>query len=43
MELGRLDEAQERLKVLDKVCFFGCEEYSELKAKIKAYVAKAGS
>ena len=43
LELGRLDEAQERLVVLDKACFFGCEEYSELKAKIAAYQAKAGS
>ncbi len=43
LELGRLDQAQERLKVLDKACFFGCEEYSELKAKIAAYQAQAGS
>ncbi len=43
LELGDLAKAEKRLKVLDKACFFGCEEYSELKAKIKAYVAKAGS
>ncbi len=43
LELGRLDEAQERLAVLDKACFFGCEEYSELKAMIAAYQAKTGS
>ena len=43
LELGRLDAAQERLEVLDDACFFGCEEYSELKAKIEAYKAQAGS
>jgi len=43
LELGQLDKARERLKVLDGACFFGCEEYSELKAKIAAYQAQAGS
>ncbi len=43
LELGRLDEAQERLAVLDKACFFGCEEYRELKGLIAAYQAKTGS
>ena len=43
LELGQLDKARERLKVLDKACFFGCDEYRELKAKIKAYQAQAGS
>jgi Flp pilus assembly protein TadD len=43
LELGQLDKAEERLKVLDRACFFGCEEYRELKAKIKAYKAKTGS
>ncbi len=43
LELGELAKARERLKVLDKACFFGCEEYRELKAKIKAYQAQAGS
>ncbi len=42
LDLGRLAKAEERLQVLDKACFFGCEEYSELKAKIKAYMAQAG-
>ncbi len=42
LELGRLDEARKRLDVLDDACFFGCEEYRELKAKIEAYEAKAG-
>jgi len=43
LELGRLDAAQERLKVLNDACFFGCEEYSELKAKIEAYMVQTGS
>lgn len=38
-----MDKAKERLKVLDDACFFGCDEYRELKAKIKIYQAKAGS
>ncbi len=43
LELDRLDAARERLEVLDDACFFGCEEYSELKAKIEAYMAQTGS
>jgi Flp pilus assembly protein TadD len=43
LELGDLAKAQERLDVFDDACFFGCEEYRELKAKIKAYKARTGS
>lgn len=43
LELGQMDKAKERLKVLDDACYFGCDEYRELKAKIKIYQAKAGS
>ncbi len=43
LDLGQMDKAKERLKVLDDACFFGCDEYRELKAKIKAYQAKASS
>lgn len=32
-----LPRAEEHLKQLDKICFFRCEEYSELKAAIEAY------
>jgi len=42
LEMGDLAQAHERLKVLDRACFFGCEEYSELKAAITAYEARAG-
>lgn len=41
LDLGQLDKAEERLAVLDGACFFGCDEYRELKAKIKAYQVQA--
>jgi Flp pilus assembly protein TadD len=41
--LGDLPKAEERLKVLDEACFFGCEEYTELKNAIAAYKTKLGS
>ena len=41
--MGNVSKAEERLAVLDKACFFGCEEYSELKEKIADYKAKNGS
>ena len=43
LDLGQMDKAKQRLKVLDDACFFGCDEYRELKAKIEAYQAKASS
>ena len=42
LELGELQKAEERLEVLNGACFFGCEEYDELKEAIAAYKAKAG-
>jgi tetratricopeptide (TPR) repeat protein len=33
----RLPLAEERLATLDKVCNFGCEEYSDLKAAVARY------
>jgi tetratricopeptide (TPR) repeat protein len=36
LALGRLDKAREHLEALDRLCFFPCEEYSDLK---KAYEA----
>ncbi|HEU0199553.1 MAG TPA: tetratricopeptide repeat protein [Burkholderiaceae bacterium] len=35
-----LARAEEHLAALDKLCFFPCEEYSDLKKKIAAYKAK---
>ncbi|MEE8535919.1 MAG: tetratricopeptide repeat protein, partial [Kiloniellales bacterium] len=43
LEMGQLEKAQGRLEVLDGACFFGCEEYRDLKAAIKAYRAKSTS
>lgn len=35
--LDQPDQAEERLEVLDKECFFGCEEFDELKQAIEDY------
>jgi hypothetical protein len=37
LQIGQLDKAEERLEVLDKECFFGCEEFDELKEAIADY------
>ena len=37
LETGKLEQARERLAVLDKACIFGCEEYDELKQAIAAH------
>ena len=34
LQMGELDKASERLRVLDKACTFGCEEYDDLKKAI---------
>ena len=36
--LGNLEGAQQRLAVLDEVCYLGCEEYDALEAAIDAYM-----
>ena len=41
LEMGEVDKAKERLEVLDDACFFGCDEYRDLKEAINAHVAKA--
>lgn len=43
LEMGELKKAEQRLDVLDGACFFGCDEYTDLKNAIKAYKAKQGS
>lgn len=43
LELGQLPKAEERLAVLDKACFFGCEEYTELKEAIRDYKQRQGA
>ena len=37
LETGQLSKAEERLAVLDRACFFGCEQYTDLKEAIEAY------
>lgn len=37
---GNLAKAEEQLAALDKLCFFSCEEYRELKEKIAQYKQK---
>ena len=37
---GNLPKAEEQLAILDKLCFFPCEEYRDLKTAIAAYRAK---
>jgi tetratricopeptide (TPR) repeat protein len=38
--VGNLPKAKEHLTQLDKLCFFGCKEFSELKNAIAAHEAK---
>ena len=40
LQLGKPEEAEKRLAVLDKACFFGCGEYDKLKQAIAEYRMK---
>ncbi len=40
LQLGQPEEAEKRLQVLDKACFFGCGEYDKLKQAIAEYRKK---
>jgi hypothetical protein len=40
--LGDLPKAKEHLAVLDKLCFFPCEEYSDLKKAVRDYETSGG-
>ena len=42
LEMGQVAKAEERLKVLDGACFFGCDEYYDLKKAVAEYKAKNG-
>ena len=42
LETGQLDKAEERLAVLNKDCWLGCDEYTELKESIEKYKAAKG-
>ena len=38
-----LGKAEEHLKALDRICFFGCEEYRDLKKAVAEYRQKAAN
>ena len=38
LQLGQLEQARERLAVLDEACFFGCAEFDELERAITEYL-----
>ena len=37
LQMGDLGRAEQELKVLDGLCFFPCEEFTDLKAEIAKY------
>jgi tetratricopeptide (TPR) repeat protein len=39
--VGNVEKAREHLGQLDKLCFFGCSEYSDLKKAISTYETKS--
>ncbi|HZE58934.1 MAG TPA: tetratricopeptide repeat protein [Burkholderiales bacterium] len=41
LQVGNVAKAREELSALDKLCFFGCSEYNELKRSISEHEAKA--
>ena len=40
---NNLAKAEEHLKALDSICFFGCEQYDDLKKAVADYKQKAAS
>ena len=42
LKQGKLDLAKQQLAKLDKICFFGCEEFDDLKVAINAYESGGG-
>ena len=40
---GKLDKAEEHMKILNRLCWLHCEEQQDLKAAIAEYKAKGGS
>src|SRR5262249_11746852 len=43
LQLGDLPKAKQHLAVLDKLCFFPCEQYTDLKKAIEAYEKSGGA
>jgi len=40
LQVGDLAKAKEHLAALNKICFFGCEEYSDLKKEVAEFEAR---
>lgn len=40
LQVGDLAKAKEHLAALNRICFFGCEEYTDLKKDVAEYEAK---
>jgi len=40
LTVGNLAKAKEHLAALDRICFFGCKEYSDLKREVAEYEEK---
>ena len=40
LQVGNVAKAKEHLSALDKLCFFSCSEFNELKKAVAAYEAK---
>lgn len=40
LAVGNLEMAKKHLAALDRICFFGCQEYDDLKAAVAAYRPK---
>ena len=40
---GNLAKAEEHLKALDRLCFFGCEQYDDLKKAVAEYKQKTAN
>lgn len=43
LKTGNLAKAEEHLAALDRICIFGCAEYTELKTKVAAFKAGKSS
>jgi hypothetical protein len=39
---NNLPKAEEHLKILDKLCFFPCSEYTQLKKAVAEYKGRQG-
>ena len=40
LRVGNVPKAREHLTALDRLCFFGCREYTDLRAAVREYEAK---